>query len=61
MQVKINHYKVFIGLLFNSVVPMYHINRIEAIQSRAARFVFNDFSRYSSITSMLSTPNLAET
>ena len=61
MQVKINCYKAFVKpLLLNRVVSIYvaticNINRIEAIQRRAVRFAFNDFSRYSSVTSMLST------
>ena len=42
---------------------MSNINKIEAIQRRAARFVFKDFARFSSVTSMLcslSWPTLRE-
>ena len=35
-----------------------NIQRLESIQRRAARFCLNDLSRYSSVTSMLSTLNL---
>ena len=35
-----------------------NINRIEAVQRRAARFCLNEFSSYSSVTNMLSTLNL---
>ena len=35
-----------------------NINRIEAVQRRAARFFLNEFSSYSSVTNMLSTLNL---
>jgi hypothetical protein len=39
------------------------INQLEAVQRRAARFVFKDYSRYSSVTTMLrllAWPSLAE-
>ena len=35
-----------------------NINKLESIQRTAARFCFNDFSRYSSVTNMLSSLNL---
>ena len=35
-----------------------NIQRLESVQRRAARFCLNDLSRYSSVTSMLSTLNL---
>ena len=35
-----------------------NIRRLESVQRRAARFCLNDFSRYTSVTSMLSTLNL---
>ena len=35
-----------------------NINKLESIQRTAARFSFNDFSRYSSVTNMLSSLNL---
>ena len=35
-----------------------NINKIEAVQRRAARFCLNEFSRHCSVTSMLSTLNL---
>jgi len=35
----------------------YHIQQLEMIQRRAARFVFNDFSKYSSVTSLLNQLN----
>jgi len=34
------------------------INRLEAIQRRAARFCYNDFSTYSSVTRMISNLNM---
>ena len=35
-----------------------NIQRLESVQRRAARFCLNDFSHYTSVTSMLSTLNL---
>ena len=35
-----------------------NIRRLESVQRHAARFCLNDFSRYTSVTSMLSTLNL---
>ena len=35
-----------------------NINKIEAIQKRAARFCLNDFSRHSSVSNMLTTLDL---
>ena len=35
-----------------------NIQRLESVQRRAARFCLNDFSLYTSVTSMLSTLNL---
>ena len=35
-----------------------NINKIEAVQRRAARFCLNDFSTFSSVTNMLRTLNL---
>ena len=35
-----------------------NINKIEAVQRRAARFCLNEFSRHSGVSSMLSTLNL---
>jgi len=35
-----------------------NINKLESIQRRAVRFCYNDFSRFSSVTDMLSSLNL---
>lgn len=37
---------------------MTNINKVEAIQTTTARFCFNDFSRHSSVTSMLTVLDL---
>ena len=70
MYVKINCYKTFVQPILDycstvwSPYTICNINKIEAIQRRAARFVFKDFGRLSSVTSMLcklSWPTLQET
>ena len=69
MQVKINCYNTFVRPILDycstiwSPYTMSNINKIEAIQRRAARFVFKDFACFSSVTSMLcslSWPTLRE-
>ena len=58
-QVKINCYKTFFHPIMDycstvwSPYTLCNINKAEAIQRRAARFVLNDYSRYSSVTAML--------
>ena len=59
IQVKINCYNTSVRLILDycstiwSPYTMSNINKIEAIQRRAARFVFKDFACFSSVTSML--------
>ena len=58
-QVKINCYKSFVCPIMDycstvwSPYTLCNINKIEAIQRRAARFVLNDYYQYSSVTDML--------
>ena len=58
-QVKMNCYKTFVRPIMDycstvwSPYTLCNINKAEAIQRRAARFVLNDYSWYSSVTAML--------
>ena len=59
-QVKVNCYKIFVCPIMDYCSTIWcpytlcNINKVEAIQRRAARFVLNDYLQFSSVTAMLS-------
>jgi len=58
--VKLDAYNVFIKLILNYAATVWtphsrcHLNRLEAIQNRAARFIVSNYSREGSITDIKS-------
>ena len=62
--VKLNCYKAMVRPIIEYASPVWdphtslYINHLEAVQRSAARFCCKDYSRFSSVTSMLSSLNL---
>jgi len=58
-RVKTDAYNSFVKPILNYAAPVwtphadYYINKLEAIQKRAARFIMSDYRRSSSVTAML--------
>jgi len=56
--VKLDAYNIFIKPILNYTATVWtphsrcHLNRLEAIQNRAARFIVSNYSRASSITAI---------
>jgi len=59
LRVKIDAYNSFVKPILNYVAPVWiphtttYINKLEAIQKHAARFIMSDYCRDSSVTKML--------
>jgi len=62
--IKCSCYKIMVRPIIEYVASVWdpytlsNINKLESIQRRAERFCYNDFSRFSSVTDMLSSLNL---
>ena len=58
-RIKIDAYNSFVRPILNYAAPVwtphtnYHINKLEAIQKRVARFIMSDHRRISSVSAML--------